>query len=795
MNKMYTDNALSEVWREDLDRRTARPPGASIIDLFAVLSSQRWLIAILFFGTLGAGLFVASRQTEYFYAHALVALGSGQRETIVQDGAPVNDLSRINTEVETLGSTGIMNRIIDLLGPETVATAIGFERPSYFNDIDAPFTASAPHGSARRASSGDASPALAPSSSAPPADRAHALNAPGISFSLADILPIAAAALKPETGMPHSRREHLVRSLQEIVTVRRRSQSDVIEVGFTTPDPEGAVRLSSAIIAAYLGSKEDERRDAAQRAGEWLQKQVKELGEEVSSKEVEITSFQVDNELLSIEGSTIAESQYQSLQAEVGQARADLVSKEALQRQMNRGQQTGVDADALLQIVNSPTVQRLRDRESEIAAQLADAKLRYGEKHPELIANESELAEVRNQITAEIGRVRSGTDNEAEVAQARVRDLEAQLWSLERKVVIGKRANVSLQALERDASTSSAVFQSLMLSAREVAQRETLKVVDARIVSTPIFPTKPSSPPALLWIALFALIGLVVSLTVAVVRSMLRDTIIRPESLGARLGVNSLISVPKLTKSQMKLLDSKDGGPQSYVVSRPFSPFAENFRVLSTYIRSPNRVTGQIIAVTSAEASEGKTSMSLCLARTSTMLGLNVLLVDGDLRRPSLSRIVRERGAATLPLSDELLDGADVKRAIVKDSRTALQILPITPTGPGNDLTVLNPERLCALILSLRDHYDLILIDCPPVLAIAETRLFCSIADGTLLVSRWNATRTAVLQTAKREIERANGQVTGLILNMVRTRMVKSFSYSDVLNFGRGGKGYYESAV
>ncbi len=766
MNKMYADKAARDVWREDLEASRPRSPRSSIIDLFAVLSSQRALIVIVFLLTFAVGLFVASRQTQYFYAHALVALGSGQAETLVEDGAPVNDLSRINTEVETLGSTGIMNRIIDLLGPETVATAIGFDRPAYFIDLDAPVIASG-----------------AANSSVP--------GAPNVGLSLSGLLPMVAGSQATVSMVPQSRREHLVRSLQDIVTVRRRSQSDVIEVGFTAPDPEGAVRLSSAIITAYLNSKEDERRSAAQRASEWLQAQVKALGEEVSSKEVAITSFQVDNELLSIEGSTMAESQYQALQLQVGEARADLVSKEALQRQMNRGQQTGVDSDALLEIVNSPTVQRLRDRESELAADLADARLRFGEKHPELIAKESELAEVRGQITVEIARVRSGTDNEADVARARVRDLEAQLWAVERKVVLGKRADVSLQALERDVETSSAVFQNLMVSAREVAQRETLKVVDARIVSTPIFPTEPSSPPALLWLALFAIIGLVLALTVALVRAMLRDTIIRPESLGARLGIDSLISVPKLTQRQMKLLDPKDGGPQSYVVSRPFSPFAENFRVLCTYIRAPKSAGGQIIAVTSAEASEGKTSMSLCLARTSTMLGLRVLLVDADIRRPSLSRIVRNQGGA----SASLLDEGGVPHVIIKDTRTALEILPIDLEGMAKGRPPMDPERLCAMIVSLRANYDIILIDCPPVLAIAETRLFCAAADGTLLVSRWNATRTTVLQVAQREITRANGQVVGLIINMVNTSTVKRFSYSDVLNFGRGGKGYYESAV
>ena len=177
------------------------------------------------------------------------------------------------------------------------------------------------------------------------------------------------------------------------------------------------------------------------------------------------------------------------------------------------------------------------------------------------------------------------------------------------------------------------------------------------------------------------------------------------------------------------------------------------------------------------------------------MLGVNVLLVDGDFRRPFLSKFIRATSPESAAAVSAADDEADVSQLLIKDSRTTLRVLPIKSGGMGQDVTILNPDHLCDLVLSLRNSYDLILIDCPPVLAVAETRLFCSIADGTLLVSRWNETRTTVLETAKREVERANGRVVGLILNMVKTRVVKHFSYSDVLNFGRGGKGYYESSV
>ncbi len=807
MTRHFLQRELPTEWREDIDVPTSFRTGTSLMDVWAALWSQKLLFLIVLGLMTTVGVFLALKQQKYYYANALVALGSGQQERYVDNDAPENNVLSINTEVETLGATVMMDRIIELIGPEQAAAAIGFENPEYFRDIDAPIQAGLRSLSPGALGVEQTEPDKAGSGSltgdpadSPPvilaSDREPIPAAPDFTFSISDILPIESRDAWSQNMIPHSRRELLIRSLQNAVTVRRRTQSDVIEVGFTTPEPVGAVELSAAIITAYLQSKASQRQDAAQRASEWLQARVEELGGEVNSKEQAIADFRINNELLAIDGSTIAEQRYRALQTQVVDARADLGAKEALQRQMDSVRDLNVGSDAIGEIVGSPAMQRLRDRESAILARLADERLRFGPQHPQLLSSESELSEVRSQINAEIVRVRTVTDNEVKVARSRASELESELASLERKLVVGRQADVSLKALERDVEASSSIYQNLSMAAREIAQRESLKVVDARVVSHPILPAKPSSPPAALWIALFAGLGLALAVGIALMRSMVRDTIIRPDMIQPKVGTAALISVPKLTGRQLRARNLNRANSNLYVVSRPFSPFTENFRVLSTHLWISKARERQVIAVTSAEASEGKTTISLCLGRTSAMLGRKVLVIDGDMRRPSLSRsMVGQDAAANRCLLDVLQDGADWRDAIIADTKTTMHIMPILSDRHQSEARYFKSEQFSALVEELRNHYELILIDCPPILAVAETRLFCRLADKTLLVSRWNHTRATVVKTAIREIERSQGEVLGVVLNMIHTGLVKGLSYTDVLNFGRGGKGYYESKV
>lgn len=545
--------------------------------------------------------------------------------------------------------------------------------------------------------------------------------------------------------------------------VQRRALSFVIDIRVTTDNAQESARIANAIVQAYLQSADDVRIASTERASTWLGQRLAELRTDVQTKEAEAEAFRARAGLLTAEGRSLNESQTTQTQQAVLTARADLAEREARYRQVLALSRSGGNAGTMDQALESPTIRDLRRQEAELTRQQAEYANTLGERHPFVARNAAELQDIRQQLNAEIGRIAEGARNDVDVARARVAMLERSLGASAGTLVNNNEDQVRLRELEREAAAARAVYESFLQRSHEIAGQGQLGQTSAQVVSEAEPPTAPSSPRLLLGLVFALLAGLIAGAVAGFAAEALDDTIKSADDIEQRLGLPTLAVVPTIDPKAMRLLAPEDRHPAGYLVEKPLSPYAESFRVMRTALLYADlQRDAKVVAVTSALPDEGKTTCALSLARVAALGGQRVAVLDCDLRRRALNRVLNIHPRAGLI---EVLSGQRSWRDVCGvDEPSGAHVIPLAETA----LTPRDMFSLPAmedLLRELRSHYDLIILDCAPVLVAADARLVVSQADTSIVVTRWRKTRIREAEDAVRQLLPAGAKILGVAIN------------------------------
>ncbi len=618
-----------------------------------------------------------------------------------------------------------------------------------------------------------------------------ALRPPGpLAMVLAPIRALLAPAGSDEVDV-QGQRDSIARALGKALTVRRRGLSYGIEVSIESRDPRRAAELVNRYTELYLTAQTEARFEASQRANGWLSQRLDELRQEVQAKEREAESYRVANGLSIAAGGAASQApQSEEVQTMLVQARADLAEKEARLRQVRELLRSGGSADSLANTLSSQTINALRERESDLTQRVAELRQRYSAEHPTILAAETEVENVRQRINEEISRITGSLQNEVEVARSRLYSLQGSFGGATGASDENNDAVIRYRELLRDAAAARTVQESFLQRFHEVSEQGDLPTATSRVVSTASPPSNPSKPNVGSSFMMAVLLAGLVGLGFGILLEVLDASISSSEEAERKLGVPAVASVPSLTTGDMKALAPHRRDPAHYLVDKPASAFAEALRVLRTslmHARVDKRL--QVLAITSAIPDEGKTTMSLCLARISAMSGQRVIMVDCDLRRHSLSETVAV--SARTGLLDVLSGQSDWRSAVAQDPESTAHILPAMRSS-FTPQDVFDSEAMSRLVADLRASYDLVILDSAPVLAIAETRTVACHADLALVVLRTNKTPTGATRAALRELQHAGADVAGVALNRVDPRRPGRGTYGDSLYYGYSRK-YYQS--
>ena len=578
----------------------------------------------------------------------------------------------------------------------------------------------------------------------------------------------------PAHADPDRVRQSVILAVSKAIDVRRRGLTYAVEVSATSVSSRRAAEMANRMVALFQQYQVESRLSSAERANTWLAARLGELREDVQQKEGAAERYRAQTGLLSTQGSLLSEQQTTQMQGELMQARADLAEKEARYQQLRQTMDSGGSADAIAGVLNSNVITQLRAQEADVARRQADLESRYGDQHPAVVNVRAERADIRGQINAEIARISSSLRSEVEVARARVATLQGGMSTMRGELVGNNEQLVTLRELEREATAARDVYEAFLQRYNEISDQGSLQST-AELVSSATVPTQPSSLRLSLALLLSIAVGLGFGMVAGFLAEALDEGFGDSEDVEAKVGVPALATIPKLAPVDLRDLPPSARHPAAYLLERPVSVFTEACRILRTTILfDAGRLRSQVVALTSAAPSEGKTTMSICLARVSAISGQRVLLVDCDLRRRSVKDVLDFEPATGL--LQVLTGGMEWRKAIHVDEATGMHILPLSDSGFISK-DVFGGEEMDRLIAELRGSYELIVLDCPPVLAVAEARVIVSKADCAIMVASWKKTPVRAVRTALRQLQDAGANVRGVALNGVHRRAPGYYSY------------------
>lgn len=600
--------------------------------------------------------------------------------------------------------------------------------------------------------------------------------------------PEYAPAPTADAGAP--RPLTIVNRLLRNVAVDRTGTSYAVTITAQSGDPDLAAAIANAFAQQYIQRQNELKTVTTRTNSDALNRRLDQLRGDVVSADAALQRYTVQNGLMSAQGATMAEQEVSELNRGIALAQADVAEKvgrlAAARSQIGRGG-GGADVGAAL---GSSTISDLRRQEAEASRQLADLSARYGDLFPDVQKARKALADVRSQIQLEINRILSSLSAEVQSAQSRLASLQNSRGNATGTLAANSTAQTGLLDLTRKAEAARAVYSAFLEQAKETASEEGLSQANARIDNPARAPALPFTPNYRLAAAFAAAVALLLGLIAVALAEYFDQGIRTKADIEQRLRIRYLGAVPALAST---LSIRNPDAPHEYLVNHPYSAFAEairNLRVAATSgTRGANKGKPHVLAITSALPREGKSTTSICLARSLALSGVRTVIVDCDIRRRQASELLLPAGADGLL---RYLDGAaTLETALMLDAPTGLMVLGTTQP-PREQRDLFAPGQLEALLSGLRARFDVIVLDTAPVLGIAETRTVAAAADATLMLARWRKTSVKAVDAAVEMLLGADVRLLGAALTVVDIRKFASTGADDYTYHSKFG-GYYQN--
>ncbi|RRH97719.1 polysaccharide biosynthesis tyrosine autokinase [Mesorhizobium tamadayense] len=549
--------------------------------------------------------------------------------------------------------------------------------------------------------------------------------------------------------------------LQSALGVSRVGLGNVIELDVGAYDPQKAASLSNAIAQAYVADRIKSRYEGVQKASTWLSDRAAYLRGELSRSEQAVQKFRIDHNLLATQAGSLTDQQLSELNVALINARAELSEKRSQYQQVDKVRAAGGDIQSIPDVLQSVVINALRAQLSGVTRREADLKLKYGERHPDVLSAQAERRDIEGQIAAEVQRLVGNLKNEVDAAEAREASLARALDSVSNRSEIEGQVGVQLRDLERIAAANKELFETFLSRAKLTEEKSTLLNSGVRIITDASVPGSPSFPNRPLFAALGLVFGIFFGGAGAVLRELFASGFMAKKQIEDELAVPVLASMPRMSGW------SKDvrSQPVAYLERRPLSRYSEAVRRLRLGIQAAPELdhSPRLMLVTSAMPGEGKTTLALSLACSAVADGERVLVIDADLR---LSATTAFFGMADkVGLVDLLTLPVKATNAIHLDERSGISLMP-AGARTRNPPALLASARMRSLLDEVRGKFDTVIIDAPPVGPAADASILARHVDKVVFVVKWRETsREAVAEGIRHLGDRS--KLAGIALTMV----------------------------
>lgn len=624
-------------------------------------------------------------------------------------------------------------------------------------------------------------PAPLPTDSSSVDTEVQVLMSPRIAAAVVDRLNLV---FKPGFGggdKTAAGRERAIEVVRNGLGVKRDGVSYAIRVSYSNGDAALATQIVNTAIEEYVSGQRGDKVTERSRETALLSDRLSTLRGEVQQAEAAVARYRGATNLIDIQkDSTAVQQEISLLNGQLATARAD----EAAASSRVAASRSGGEG------LESPVLRSLRGQQAELSATRADLAGKYFDSHPAVQKLDRQIADVNASIASELGRIRASYNADLRVAQGRASSIQSSLGKARGALNDANGASVELAELERNAESARVLYQSLLDRYRQSVTGQGTERSNAYIIARATEPTKPDSPDLALYLLSGCVAGVLAAAGVILLLEMLESGFQTRADVEAKLGLAVMSSVPDLTAMAGTRVSRKDSmGPANYLVAHDGSVFSEAFRGIRAGLalgRADSKIRS--LAVCSALPAEGKTTVSICLARSAAMSGLRTLLVDCDLRRRTSSASMSSNVKAGLI---EVLKGEVALRdAVVKDEASGAWLLP-QKVSDRHDYDIITSKAMEALVEQLRDSFDLIILDTAPVLALADARAVAAMADGVLFTVRWRKTPANAAQMALDQLERAGAKVVGATLTQVNLQQQARAGAGDEMIYYNKFKSYY----
>ena len=557
------------------------------------------------------------------------------------------------------------------------------------------------------------------------------------------------------------------------LSVKRVPNSRLMDVGFESTDPQLAARTVNAHIATYIEQNYRSKYEATSQASDWLADQLRDFKIKVQKSEDARIAYERQNQIWTLDDKQNMTTQRLSdINKQFTDAQAERMKKESLYEFAKAG-----NLDAVPQLDSNSALTELLKKRGETSADYADALQQYGPNFPKVLRLKAQLKDIDDNIGKEKQKILDALESDYREARQRETLLADALNEAKAETNQMAEKMVEYNILKREAEANKALYEGLMTKMKETAISGALRSSNIRVVDPAMVPTTPARPAKAKNILLALLVGLVGGIGLALLREYLDNTVKTPDDIETLARLPSLAVVPQFAgtngyKRRGLLPDFSENGHDKRIelVAQhlPKSQMSEAFRALRTSILlSQAEHPPQVILVTSALPREGKTTAAANLAVTLAQLGDSTVLVDADLRKPGIGRLLNLGSGKYAGLSSYLAGVSSLD--LVSVPHPAVPNLVAIPTGPlpPNPADLLSSHRLADAIVELRTKYKFIVFDSPPVLAATDAVILSVQADGVLLVVRSGETPKVAFTRTRDLLTSVKSRILGVVLNAV----------------------------
>ena len=554
--------------------------------------------------------------------------------------------------------------------------------------------------------------------------------------------------------------------------------SRLVKVSFTSEVATLSAEVANRHVEEYVSASLDQRIETTMRAKEFLEEELAKSKERVDAAEVVLNQFRKEKGIIALDGgdSDIVASRLGDLNEKFTEAQADRIRLEGQYRVIEQR-----DYESLPDVLRSLLIQQLKQEVSKIEVEVAELSKTYLPTFPTMQEALAREAQAKSRLRAEIRKIVEGIRSGYLAAQEREKELGRQLEQQRQLALAQKDVGAEYNTLARDVESARGLYANLLQRLKDVDVAREVKTSNVSVVDPAATPIRKSYPRTMFNLFLASFAGLFFGTAIAFLVDYFDDTVKSPEDIEKRLSLPTLGVVPAFTAPALSYGEKRaeragTKAPPSpstdLVVARaPRSVVAESYRTIRTAIlMSSADHTPQAMLFTSGAPAEGKTVTAVNQALTLADSGANVLLVDADIRKPrihSLLGLNNATGLSTYLAGQVDLDKVIHKVPLVGNAlRGTLHAMPSGPFPP-NPAELLGSQRMRETLAMLRERYDFIVVDSPPVLPVTDAVVLSGLVDGVVLVARGRETPIDVVVQARDRLRFAGAKILGVVLNDV----------------------------